>query len=220
VKVAGADVWKGRWVVVVLDDGRFDEAFVAESVRTAAEGLADAAVIGVDIPIGLPGTGERRPADVLARAYVGPRWQSVFMTPSLDLLSTPTIAEANVLAAADGRPKVSAQTYALRRHILEVDPVARDDGRVFEVHPEVSFARVQMGAHLRWSKSSWNGVQLRRRLLAAEGVVLPDDLGTAGAAGVGDVLDAAAVAWSARRIASGIGESLPGGADRIGAIWM
>jgi hypothetical protein len=27
--VAGTDVWKGRWIVVTLDDGHFDGAFVA-----------------------------------------------------------------------------------------------------------------------------------------------------------------------------------------------
>jgi predicted RNase H-like nuclease len=207
-------------VVVVLDDGRFYGAFVGEDMRAVVEVLEDAAVIGVDIPIGLPEPGARRTADELARAYIGPRWQSVFMTPSLEMLSADTLAQANLIAASGGRAKVSAHTYALRNHILEVDPVARDDGRLFEVHPEVSFARAQRGEHLRWSKSSWNGVQLRRRLLAAVGIVLPDDLGTAGAAGVADVLDAAAVAWSAWRIASGIGESLPGGSGRIGAIWM
>jgi predicted RNase H-like nuclease len=220
VRTAGADVWKGRWVVVALDDGKFDGAFVAPSMGEVVDVLAGAAVIGADIPIGLPEAGERRRADELARAYVGPRWRSVFMTPPLEVLSAVTHAEANLIAAAGGRAKLPAQTYALRHHILEVDPIARDDGRLFEVHPEVSFARAQHGDHLRWSKSSWNGVQLRRRILDAQGIVLPDDLGASGAAGVADVLDAAIVAWSAARIASGIGESLPDRSGRIGAIWM
>ena len=41
----------------------------------------------------------------------------------------------------------------------------------------------------------------------------------AGVAGMANVLDAAIGGWSAARIASGHGESLPHGADRIGAIW-
>jgi hypothetical protein len=51
----------------------------------------------------------------------------------------------------------------------------------------------------------------RRRLLAdTAGIVLPDDLGPAGrAAAVDDVLDAAAAAWTARRVAHGQARPLP-----------
>nr|WP_231640215.1 DUF429 domain-containing protein [Micromonospora sp. NRRL B-16802] len=47
---------------------------------TNAEMDGHLAVIGIDIPIGLPDTG-RRQADVLAYKLVGPRRSSVFMTP-------------------------------------------------------------------------------------------------------------------------------------------
>jgi predicted RNase H-like nuclease len=60
--------------------------------------------------------------------------------------------------------------------------------------------------------------------LRAAGIELPDDLGEAGAAGVDDVLDAAAVAWSAHRIARGMARSLPeqpepGPDGHAAAIW-
>jgi len=35
--VAGADVWKGQWVVVVLEDGRFRSAFVRPTASDALE---------------------------------------------------------------------------------------------------------------------------------------------------------------------------------------
>src|ERR1700728_2649038 len=131
MKVAGADVWKGKWIVVVLDRDRFHTAFVASSFDRALDPLSDIVVIGVDIPIGLPKPGERRPADQMVRAWVGPRWQSVFMTPSLDMLEAPSQTIANERAAADGRALISAQAYGLRRHILEVQPAAARDERVF-----------------------------------------------------------------------------------------
>ena len=60
------------------------------------------------------------------------------------------------------------------------------------------------GAPLADSKSTWAGAVTRRRLLAAQGIELPGDLGLAGQqVGVDDVLDAAAVAWTARRFAAG-----------------
>ncbi len=219
MRVAGADVWKGRWVVVVLSGGRFHRGFVAPSFAAVLAALPDASVVGVDMPIGLPPTGERRRADQLAREYVGPRGRSVFPTPSLEMLEAPSLAQANRLAASRDAPGVSSQAYNLRRHILEVHALAGQDGRVHEVHPEVSFVRANHGGQLP-SKASWNGLNVRRAILAQSGIVLPDRLDSeAGSAGCADVLDASIVAWSADRIASGVGERLPPGKARIGAIW-
>ena len=49
----------------------------------------------------------------------------------------------------------------------------------------------------------------RRALLAGVGISLPGNLAAAGAAAPDDILDAAAVAWSADRIARGQASSLP-----------
>ena len=70
-----------------------------------------------------------------------------------------------------------------------------------EVHPEVSFAAMN-GQPLEHSKISWAGCIARRELLAEHGIHLPDQLGDAGKARLDDVLDAAAAAWSAHRIAT------------------
>lgn len=219
MKAAGADVWKGQWVVVVLDDGRFDQAFVSSTIGDVVKEAAAAQALGIDIPIGLPQPGETRPADMQARSYVGPRRQSVFMTPSTDLLSASSQHEANILAKAGGRAGISAQAYALKSMILEVQPIAKRNRRVYEVHPEVSFVEANGGQPLRWPKASWNGVHLRCSILKQHGIVLPDDLRGAGAAGVADVLDAAIAAWSAARIAAGTAKAMPKGASRVGAIW-
>jgi predicted RNase H-like nuclease len=87
------------------------------------------------------------------------------------------------------------------------------------VHPEVSFVSANGDRHLPWSKASWNGVNVRRRILEKHGIRIPEDLGPAGGAGVADVLDAAIAARSASRIATGKAERLPSGRERIGAIW-
>lgn len=218
MQVGGADVWKGRWVVVVLVDGRFDSAFVAPTLSDAVNRLPEAAAIGVDMPIGLPGLGERRPSDLLARAYVGPRRSSVFLTPPQEMVEAESLAEANRLAPS-GRGRISAQAFALRRAILEVQALAEIDGRLYEVHPEVSFVCANGGDHLAWPKTCWNGVEKRRQILRRSGIDMPDDLGVAGVAGVADVLDAGIVAWSAHRIGSGRGESVPPGVGQRGAIW-
>jgi predicted RNase H-like nuclease len=105
---------------------------------------------------------------------------------------------------------VSAQAFALRRKLLEVDAWVRHAGvTVVEVHPEVSFAGLA-GRPLLESKRTWAGVVRRRRLLAEAGIVLDDDLGPAGsAAAVDDILDAAIAAWTARRVARNEAEPMP-----------
>jgi predicted RNase H-like nuclease len=123
MQIAGAEVWKGRWVVVVLDDGRFIRAIVAPTIEEAAAELADVAAIGIDMPIGLLAAATRRPADFAARDFVGKRRNSVFFTPLAELLEKATPAEANVLARSQGWPGIAAQTFALKKQLLAVQPL-------------------------------------------------------------------------------------------------
>lgn len=130
------------------------------------------------------------------------------------------LASANVVAERLLGKRISRQSYALRLNMRVVELVADRDQRLIEVHPEVSF-RTMAGSYLQYAKTTWNGQMVRRRLLAAEGIELPDDLGQAGRVPVADVLDSAAAAWSARRYASGKAESCPPGAraGQSGVIW-
>ena len=66
------------------------------------------------------------------------------------------------------------------------------------------------GAPLRSRKNTWAGAAQRRTLLAQAGIALDGDLGLAAEqAGVHDVLDAAAAAWTARRVSQGSARCLP-----------
>jgi len=118
----------------------------------------------------------------------------------------------NALAAQRSEKGISQQAWGLRENIGRVAAVAESDPRLIEVHPEVSFAALA-GGHMRAAKTTWNGQMDRRAALARAGVVLPDDLGQAGVVPVADVLDAAAVAWSARRFAAREARSFPAAAS-------
>lgn len=205
--VAGIDWFKRGWVCVLLRSGDSPEVRVASDLAALIEGLGDAACIAIDMPIGLPDSA--READALARSYVRPRGSSVFTTPPAAILNADTYAEANAIAPAlTGGSKISQQAWALRHNIRTVADVADCDPRIIEVHPEVSF-RCLAGAPVEHPKTSWNGQHDRKRWLAAAGIVLPDDLGPAGAVPIADVLDAAAAAWSARRYVDGPRGSFP-----------
>jgi predicted RNase H-like nuclease len=180
-------------------------------------------VLAVDIPIGLPEGKEHRQCDLAAKAFLKPRSSSVFFTPPRPVLEAPTYQEGNQLSWHDYERGVSAQAYALGQKILEVDPIAASDDRVIEIHPEVCF-RAMKGEPLDYSKHSWNGQAERRRLIAGAGIGLPDHLSEAGQVPPDDILDAAAAAWTAWRLAQGTAKVLPesaNGRDRIlrGVIW-
>jgi predicted RNase H-like nuclease len=105
---------------------------------------------------------------------------------------------------------LTRQAFGLRAKIREVDAwLPSASRRVVEVRPEVSFAELA-GRPLLYGKSTWAGVEERRRLLEAVGLGPASDLGVAGQrAGVDDVMDAAVAAWTAARVRDGIARPLP-----------
>ncbi len=211
-QVAGVDGCPKGWIAIVLEDGRFASAELASTFAELLPHLTDAQVIAVDIPIGLPEGPEPRKADVEARGLLGSRRSSVFTTPPRVVLESRSYREANRLSKQRFGPGISAQSHALRPKIFQVDACASNDDRIYEVHPEVSFAAMN-GEPLAHPKKVWNGLATRLHLLAEHGIVVPGDIQTAGTIPADDVIDAAAAAWSAMRIIEGrserVGELIP-----------
>lgn len=196
---------------MVLDGGSVEAHLAADLdalVALAGEG-GEFAAVGIDMPIGLPDRGRRR-ADVLAKAAIGGRRSSVFLTPVRPALLERDHTSASALNLRLAGEGISIQAFGLKAKLLHVEGwVRRASVRAFEVHPEVSFAQLA-GQPLQTRKSTWAGVIQRRALLATAGIPLEEDFGLAGAnAGVDDVLDAAAAAWTARRYAQGEAHPLP-----------
>jgi predicted RNase H-like nuclease/predicted enzyme related to lactoylglutathione lyase len=211
-RVAGVDMATGGWAVVVLEGMHVVDVFRCETFADAL--LVEARVIAVDIPIGIPDHAPR-PADAAARRFVGGRASTVFPTPARPVLEAPTYSQAREIATELTGSSVSAQTYALRKRILEVDDYAASDERVIEVHPEVSFR--ELARRPLQSKHTSFGLAERRTLLEGAGIELPE---SAPRVNETDLLDATAAAWTAARYARGEATPLPEGhAERIGAIW-
>jgi predicted RNase H-like nuclease len=138
------------------------------------------------------------------------------------------------LATSDPPRKLSKQLFMIAPRIREVDACIRVDAaaaaRVFEVHPEVAFWRLNGGRALTEPKKVKGkpyepGLALRRKLLIAAGLpknVVDGD--PPSGAGADDLLDALACAAIARRRHAGIAEPFPNPppVDRYGlpmAIW-
>lgn len=217
-RVAGVDGCRAGWIGVVLSGGALERVAVREKVADLLAELGALDVVGIDIPIGLVAR-EHREADRAAREYLGPARSTVFLTPPRAAVEAPTYEEASRRGRELEAGGVSRQAFALFPRICEVDAL-KDDTRLIEVHPEVSFRRLaEVHPEISFRradgdrlppKRSWNGDAIRRRLLAGAGIVLPDDVGTPGDTVDGhDILDAAVAAWSAARHARGEAVPLP-----------
>jgi predicted RNase H-like nuclease len=206
--VAGVDGTKGGWVAVVLEEGRVQRTMLIEPIASDFRGLADAAVIAIDVPIGF---GPRR-ADAAARAFLKGAASTVFTTPAREVLEAP-------FAPGLG---VTKQSHNIGDRVLHVTVLAAIDGRFREVHPEVSF-RAMKGAPLKYRKKSAGGVFERMDLLRQQAIEF-SDFGPAAVAPIDDVLDAAAGAWSAARVVKGVARSLPDPPELVDgrqvAIWF
>jgi predicted RNase H-like nuclease len=200
MRVAGVDGTRGGWIAIVLENGSFAEDLLLRHIENDFQALASCGVVAIDVPIGF---GPRRTADRAARERLKGRAKScVFETPSREVLGRPFGPGLGV----------SAQAHALGPRILHVTALvaglAANDRRFHEVHPEVSFQAMNDEQALRHRKKSTGGALERLALLRRHGIHL-DRLGDAASVPLDDVLDAAAAAWTARRLALGHARSLP-----------
>jgi predicted RNase H-like nuclease len=224
--IAGVDGCKAGWILVSHPKGQRADLNIAvfSTFAEIAAHLPRETILGIDMPIGLPGrveAGGRRP-DRAARLVLGPRRSSVFSVPSrraiyaFDAGYPACCAIARDTSTPPWAP--SKQAFWLFPRIQQVDLALRADAsraaKVYEVHPEVSF-RTMNGAPLAEPKKKQGrchseGMELRTNLLAQAGfprafLEAPPPRG----AGRDDLLDACAVAWSAARIQDSCAEVYP-----------
>ena len=212
--VTGVDACRRGWVAVSLAALSPASGRLVVTVRVAASlGVllapdldpAAATIVGIDMPLGLLETGWRE-ADRAARGLLGPRRSSVFAIPPRAVWAEASYPAANQRCRELTGQGFSAQAWGLRAKLLEANQYRQTCGHpLYEVHPELAFAAMA-GAPLAASKHTGPGRDERRRLLARAGIEIP--AGTL-AALIGDVLAAAAVAWSTRRIAAGQAVTVP-----------
>jgi predicted RNase H-like nuclease len=204
MRVAGVDAARRGWVAVSLETaGPAVTVRAGPSLDTLL--APDLDLVGIDMPLGLLETGWRE-ADRAARGLLGPRRSSVFAIPPRAVWAEASYPAANLRCRELTGQGFSAQAWGLRAKLLEANQYRQACAHpLYEVHPELAFGAMA-GAPLAASKHSGPGRDERRRLLARAGIEIP--AGTP-AGLVGDVLDAAAVAWSARRIAAGQAVTIP-----------
>ena len=202
--VTGVDACRRGWVAVSLTVGG---STVTVTVGPSLSALLApvTTIVGIDMPLGLLETGWRE-ADRAARGLLGPRRSSVFAIPPRAVWAEASYPAANLRCRELTGQGFSAQAWGLRAKLLEANRYRETcEHPLYEVHPELAFTALA-GAPLAASKHTAAGRDERRQLLARAGLEIPAPFPAALA---GDVLDAAAVAWSAQRIAAGQAVTLP-----------
>lgn len=214
--VIGVDGCRGGWVAAVAETTTGPDALalldltVVPSLDAVIDLPAvagrDVAVVGVDIPIGLPDRGHRA-ADLAARKALGRRWSSIFLTPTRAALAEPTREAADVVNREHDAGGVTAQSFGLFAKIAEADAwVPTAPVPIAEVHPELSFTHL-LGAVPRHAKKTWAG--MLERLDAVRSVGLDPASFTELDCAPDDALDAVVAAWSASRVAHGAAVGFP-----------
>jgi predicted RNase H-like nuclease len=211
-QIAGIDGCQSRWLAIAHMPG--SPSFVAQVLTTSELPAQPWALAAIDIPIGLPDSGARE-ADRAARKFIGPRASSVFPCPIRPVLDATSWEEACEITYQHNGHRISKQTFAILPKIRAVDECVRSTDlrqRLFEIHPEVSFASWQ-GAPILHAKRDARGHEQRRALIA--GHFGPEAFASVvaqiGARSVtaDDIADAFAALWSAERLLAGTAQRLP-----------
>jgi predicted RNase H-like nuclease len=233
--LAGVDGCPGGWLVAfVRTDGVEVRSRVMRSFSAIFEEPEAPAIVAVDMPIGLPqhSPPKGRLPESEVRPLLGNRKSSVFRIPSRDAVyagvrAVPTDEKQRFLLACDIARKTSEDKKAFAKQgfyifpkIVEIDTFLKNHPsmvkRVFEIHPEVAFWRLNGDQPLQEPKKKKSrpfepGLELRRHLLLADG--FPENevrrVPPREAAGIDDWLDALACAAVAKRIHNGRARSYP-----------
>lgn len=224
---AGIDGCRGGWIVARWDGAQVLTLARVTHVHELFEAPDAPDITAIDMPIGLPervGAGGRAP-ERLVRPLLGLRQSSVFSVPARaavmagvgpgDETSRYRAACAAALASSDPPRAVAKQCFHLFPKMAEVDHLLRSRpklrARLVECHPEVAFWAMNGQAALDLPKKVKNrpyppGLDLRLTLLGASGVpcdLLNAQTARALGAGLDDLIDAAACAVTAKRVAEG-----------------
>lgn len=204
---AGVDGCRRGWAVALLEGDRFLTPRVHRSLADVVETTGQAALVLVDIPMGLTDGQERR-ADREARRLLGRQGSSIFPVPVRAAVHAADYREACGLnQAATGR-KLSVQTWGIVPKIAEADRLLQEkpllQQRLKECHPELSFLALNGWIPMTASKKTPEGQAERLALLtrkaggAAEALAAARSCYPRTTVATDDLLDAMVLAVAAR----------------------
>lgn len=202
-RICGVDGCKYGWIALLCAENFSNVEWRLARDWTGLRLNADA--IAIDMPIGLADTGKRG-CDEAARKAPNVRPSTIFPMPVRKALDFDDYGLANAWSKANGHGGIVKQAWNLRTKLLDIERVVLNDpnARIYEAHPEMAFALV--AGHSLLPKKTRLGREQRLTLLTDAGLAgLPAILDAVpkAQAATDDILDAAALLLTARRIAKG-----------------
>lgn len=166
----GVDGCKKGWFAVKLTDGVEWGVNVFKDINAVWAEFHDAAVILIDIPIGLKDDGpNERECDVVARRLLGnKRASSVFRPPCRKAVHSP-IDRSSDINFHITKKRLPLQTLNIVSKIREVDRILSKDKSarsvIREIHPEICFWALAGHRPMEFAKKKPNGFLERKRIL-------------------------------------------------------
>lgn len=209
--LAGIDGCPTGWVATVAKAGNPALARL-EHVTDLAAFMATVDFALIDMPIGFVSGPASRDVEVAMRAALKGKASSVFPTPCRMALAEQVYFDASFVNEQALGKRLPKQTFMLFPKMREIDALVQTYGqsRLREGHPEVSFATMA-GGPVMSKKRQPVGQAERVLLLERQGLPAVALLAAMikGKMAADDILDSAAMWWSADRFCSGRHITLP-----------
>ena len=169
--IVGVDGTSSGWVASI---GSTQEKCIhtIKSLENLDELLLDHpdGLVVIDMPIKLNEKNYLRECDILAKRYLGKKFQSsIFIPPLKKVLKCNTYQEANELSKKLAGKGLSKQSWYLKNKISEVQEISKLSNKLYEGHPECSFKMLK-NEPLKAKKKSVSGIFERLGLLKREGL--------------------------------------------------
>lgn len=203
-RYVGVDWMKGKWLAVELCDDEV-KYNTFDNIKELCEHYENVESILIDVPIGLPENAEQmkeRP-DQYARDYlkIKDRKSSIFNVPFRQMVYVKTEKEFWELNENLGA-KVSNLSFGIIKCVRDVDEFLQNypdwKNKLFESHPECAFQALNNGEGLEFSKHKVEGVELRIKVLSKYVDNVEPLIMTAPKTAREDILDALALAVTAK----------------------
>lgn len=167
--VVGVDGCRAGWLAVKLSPHGAWECRIFPEMASLWSAYRQAALILVDIPIGLPEAVNDRACDQAARKILGPRRSSVFPVPCRAAVFAPDYDAAIKINEQVTGKRIFRATWNLFPRMRKVDELLQTDTQarkvIREAHPEVMFWGLNRGGPLNFSKKAAAGEGERLEIL-------------------------------------------------------
>ena len=209
----GIDGCKNGWIAISSYPFSFENAKVSyiNDLNRLDFLFPNSSTFLIDIPIGLKNDRGPRLCDVYAKKFLGLRKNSIFIPPCKDALLANSYEDANRTNKSKTGKGLSKQAWFLSKKIKEAENQVKAGTHLKEGHPECSFTAL-MGSSPKASKKTLKGLFERINALTKLGFnlcYLADQVSSSIDASADDLLDAAILCWSASRLATGQGKTIP-----------